>query len=350
MKFLSGDVGGTNVRLRLSTGYDRNDVICTIKYPTNKYNTFEDVLKCFMKDSKIKTSDLISVCIAVAGPVEKGSVKFSNLPWLIEESSIADFLGLPIKKVKLINDFVAVGYGVHTLNEEDLLTLQKGEHEPDSVIAVIGAGTGLGMCIVDNYNVIATEGGHQGFAPVSEKEIELLTYLRQKLHRVSVERVCSGPGIANLYEYAKSFPLYNQQESPELRRLLYSCKPSEKAALISQHAQIEKDPMSLRALDMFISIYGSAAGDLALGVLPYAGLYIAGGIAPKLQREIREGNFMKRFLDKGRIRGALSNIPVHMILNEDVGLQGATLYAVQLLVDLPNENTNAPASTESTLA
>lgn len=333
MIVISGDMGGTNTRLQLTQHEgSATTIVFTRKYRAVDYVCLSEVIKEFIRDAKIDSQTIKAACLAVAGPVENGSVSFTNLPWVINEDNIADVLGLPAEKVKLINDFKAIGYGIETLDKKDLVTLQKGEYAEDAPVAVIGAGTGLGMCVVNYFQdhtlVMPTEGGHQDFAPVDDEQIALFRYLKKRLHRISVERICCGPGIVNIYKYVVAHPLYNQPESAELKRELYSAQ--DQAALITHYALERGDPMALRTLDIFIRVYGAVAGNLALTTLARRGLYVVGGIAPKLLKQIQQGQFMTMFTDKGRVSEILHRIPVHLVTNTDVGLQGAALFASRL--------------------
>ncbi|MCF6807770.1 glucokinase [Thiotrichales bacterium 19S9-12] len=341
MLILSGDIGGTNTRLMLAefkkstakkqlSFMSQLNVIFNKTYHSADYKSLNKVIDLFLDDAKAKDKSIYSATFAVAGPIVDGSVQFTNLPWLVKEDELKETLDTD--KVKLINDFEAIGYGIETLESKDLHTLQKGHTDPNNLVAVIGAGTGLGITFLyqdgNHPRVQPTEGGHQDFAPVDDEQVQLLQYLRKKLHRVSVERFASGPGLVNIYRYVTDNPLYNQKESPELKRAIYlSDNP---AAEIANYAHNHGDPMALRAIDIFIKIYGAVAGNLALTTLPKKGLYIVGGIAPKLLSQLNDGRFINAFCDKGRMDSLVKTIPVHVVLNTDVGIQGATIYASRL--------------------
>lgn len=334
MVVISGDMGGTNTRLQLTSHKDGNtEIIFTRKYRAADYACLSEVIRTFIGESNIDPSSIEAACLAVAGPVENGAVTFTNLPWVINEEDIAEVLGLSTEHVKLINDFKAIGYGIETLEKRDLVTLQKGDYLEDAPVAVIGAGTGLGMCVVSYHGgdtiVLPTEGGHQDFAPVDDEQIALFQYLKKKLHRISIERICCGPGIVSIYKYVVAHPLYNQPESAELKRELYK-GAQDQAALITRYALEHGDPMALRTLDIFIRVYGAVAGNMALTTLSRRGLYVVGGIAPKLLKQLEQGQFMSMFKDKGRLSELLEKIPVHVVTNTDVGLQGAALFASRL--------------------
>lgn len=332
MIVLSGDIGGTNTRLQL-TECDNPLHLKTIareKYANASYMSFSEIIQKFLSDTGNQHVKIESACFAVAGPIINGTVKFTNLPWFIEESKLKQELKL--EKVKLINDFQAVGYGIEVLSPEDVHVLQEGRYQLNQVKAIIGAGTGLGMGMMhwngSMYEVTPTEGGHVDFAPTSDMQIQLLQYLRKKYHRVSIERLVSGPGIIHLYSFVKDNPLPTEKENPELHFALH--RNEDTAATISRYAIEYKDPMAMRALDLFVRIYGSAAGNLALTTLPYSGLYIAGGIAPKLLTQLTDGRFFDSYSDKGRLSNLLKEIPLFIVLNTHVGLLGAATFAARM--------------------
>jgi glucokinase len=233
--------------------------------------------------------------------------------------------------VALINDFAAVGYGVLQLdknNPEDLLILQEGEYRPDAPIAVIGAGTGLGEAFVIEGQVYATEGGHVDLAARTPEEFALLKYLKAKynLDRVSVERVVSGPGIVNIYQFLRDEK--HLKESPEIAAKMNS---GDRAEVIAQAALNKSDPLCEKAMQMFIAAYGNEVGNFALKLLPYGGLYVAGGIAPKIMPLIQEGRFLKEVTEKGRMKELIQKIPLYIIRKSHVGLIGAAHYAATKL-------------------
>lgn len=328
MLVLSGDIGGTNTRLQLTKfGKGKKfEILTRESYPSGKYRSINEIMEKFFKESKIDASQIDSLCFAVAGPIADGKVKFTNLPWFIDAARLKKDFG--IEKLSLINDFEAIGYGISTLTKDSVCTLQAGKPHPQGPVSLIGAGTGLGIALVHNVNdshiVTATEGGHVDFSPNDQSQVELLAYLRKKHHRVSAERVVSGLGIVNIYKYCRNFPLFNQQEDPELHFLFHNS--SDPAAEIMRYATELGDPMSLRAIDIFIKCYGAISGNLALTTLPYGGLYVVGGIAPKILPLLKDGRFIGSFSDKGRMTQLLKDIPVFVVLDTNIGLQGAANY------------------------
>jgi glucokinase len=338
MLILSGDIGGTNTRLQLTEYYKNQkfDVLHRQNFSNANFKSFPEILNAFALGSDLSLKKIDQACFAVAGPISDGKVQFTNLPWFIEESRLEAELNL--KSVKLINDFEAIGYGIQTLSSENMSHLQTGNPQKEGPISIIGAGTGLGVALLHTIKisgktktqplVTATEGGHVDFAPTDDSQMQLLSYLRKKHHRVSVERVLSGPGLTSIYKFCRDFPLYNQQENSNLKFLVHNA--ADPAADILHYAVKEGDPISLRAMDIFIKCYGAVCGNLALTTLPRGGLYIVGGIAPKILSLLQDGRFLDSFLDKGRMTNLLKEIPVRVVLDAHIGLQGAANYGYQL--------------------
>ena len=326
---LSGDIGGTNTRLQLTQFQSASDfnILTRESYPSGAYRSINEIIATFFKDSNTNASQIDSICFAVAGPIVDGKVKFTNLPWFIDAERLKkDF---NTDNLKLINDFEAIGYGIATLDKDGVTPLQAGKPQKTGPISLIGAGTGLGIALVHHlgdigHSVTATEGGHVDFSPNDQSQMELLAYLRKKHHRVSAERVVSGPGIVNIYKYCREYPLYNQQEDAELHYQVHNA--TDPAAEIMRHATTLGDPMSLRTIDIFIKCYGAISGNLALTTLPTGGLYVVGGIAPKILPLLKDGRFIDSFTDKGRMTKLLKDIPVTVVLDTNIGLQGAANY------------------------
>jgi len=330
MIVLSGDIGGTSTRLQLTDFSERNQskVLAREHYANNQYASLIDIIKLFLVTYQTNITQLSTACFAVAGPIIQGTVKFTNLPWFVDETELKTHLNL--SEVKLINDFQAIGYGIASLQKEHIHILQKKPPLDKAPKAIIGAGTGLGVGIMNwqgsRYDVMPTEGGHVDFAPVDDIQMSLLKYMLKKYHRVSIERLVSGQGIVNIYNFVRDNPIYGEKENPQLRLALHN--NVDEAASISQYATIHHDPMAMRALELFVKIYGACAGNLALTTLPYGGLYIVGGIAPKLLPQLIDGKFMKAYSDKGRMSNLLGSIPIYIVLDTNIGLQGAANYAV----------------------
>jgi glucokinase len=323
---LAGDVGGTNARIATVEIDGRSArILQPMHYASHDYPGLAPIVRRFCAETGIRPD---RACFGVACPVVGGDCTAPNLPWTINADALAREIGIP--RTTIINDFVAVGYGIETLVPSDLLTLQEGAPEPNAPIALIGAGTGLGQGFLiwedDHYRVLASEGGHSDFGPSGDLQVGLLRFLREEFGRVSWERMLSGRGIANIYRYlvaAKVAP-----EQPSVRDELAREDP---ASVIARHALEGTDCLSTRAVDLFCEIFGAQAGNLALTVVATGGVYLAGGIAPRLADRLAEGPFIAAFRNKGRLSELLSRIPVYVIMNPNAALLGAAAVAGRLV-------------------
>ena len=317
MPILAADIGGTSSRLRLVDGdktLDEKD------YSSQDYPNLDSILEDFIEANS--TVELNTACLAVAGPVRDGKARVTNLPWEVYESRISEDFSIP--QVKVINDFEAIGYALAILQPDDFYELQVGSPESVGTRALIGAGTGLGVAIVtrcgERWQVLPGEGGHVDFAPRSKEQQALLDYLLAQNSRVSVEMLLSGPGLERIYEFICS---QNGLDPVSARRTAES---------VSSTALIGRDPLAVKAMDIFVDIYGAQAGNLALTSMATGGVFIAGGIAPKILSVLKRGEFLDRFLDKPPMQELLRSMPVRVVLNTRSGLLGA----VQLASDLEN--------------
>jgi len=344
---LVGDVGGTKTLLRLvemptgetSTVASQQKNIYEGFYPSQEYSDLVPMVRDFFRNATEELGETptpTKACFAIAGPVVGNTSVLTNLAWSLTTERLEKELDIP--HVKLINDFAAVGYGLLSLTPKDILTLQPGRPQTAAPIAVIGAGTGLGqgflIRLLDNYHVYATEGGHADFAPRTDIEFELLQYFHHQYHldRVSVERVVSGQGITAIYQF-----LCDRLQKLDQGRLQASGQGNFDFKSMSRHlsaaeisrAAIEKsNPICSQAMQLFVEAYGAEAGNLALKLLPYGGLYLAGGIAAKILPLIKnEDRFLNAFKQKGRMSPLLERIPVHIVLTPQIGLQGAAVCA-----------------------
>jgi len=324
---LAGDIGGTKTWLRLAAGTAGG--LRTLHEQRFDSAAFDGLVPMIrellagLPQSGSAAPAIRSACFGVAGPVSGRQASLTNLPWRVDADEIGRQCGIP--KVVLINDFEAIGYGIEALDAADIATLQAGRPVAGAPRAVLGAGTGLGVCFLvwgeGHYQVIPTEAGHVDFAPTDELQMELLRFLQKRFGRVSCERVLSGPGLVSIFEFLLEAGPH--QLAPELAQAL----GSDAAAAISQAALGGKDELARQALQLFARIYGAHAGNLALTVLARGGVFVAGGIAPKIIEELRAGEFMRAFCDKGRYVALQSTIPVHVVMNPQVGLLGAAMVA-----------------------
>ncbi|HBC43656.1 MAG TPA: glucokinase [Pseudanabaena sp.] len=343
---LAGDIGGTKTLLRLAepegTAWRS---LYEQRFASTNYASFSDVLCEFLAQANQHLGDLptLSVaCLGIAGPVRDRRSQLTNLGWAFDSDRLA--MEFNISKVSLINDFVAVGYGVLGLQPHDLYTLQDGNVLERAPIGVIGAGTGLGEAYLgwngDHYQVYATEGGHTDFAPRNELEIELLKYLQKRHDRVSVERVVSGMGIVAIYQFLRDRQAATEslEIAEKVRQWENGDVESGAAAAIANAAlanyRINSDPhcdyLATKTMQMFEEAYATEVGNFALKLIPNGGLYIAGGIAPKILPLLQEGSFLRILKGKGRVSSVLNDIPIHIVLNPEVGLIGAMLYGASL--------------------
>ena len=340
---LAGDVGGTNTRLALfkAGAAPLKPAVLDI-YPSRNYASLGEALEAFIAKHRVGVA---SACLGVAGPVKDGRVEATNLPWEIDARGLSPSLsGAP---VRLLNDLEANAWGLAELAEKDFAVLNAGAagreassagpHKENILRpsapgaaghqALIAAGTGLGqaLMIADETRLIpvATEGGHMDFAPRSDEEAALLDFLRRKFGRVSYERVVSGPGLVNIYDFLRQV-----RKMHEPAWLAAEMKSEDPSAAISIAALEGRAEICARALDIFVSVYGAQAGNLALSVLARGGVFLGGGIAPKILPKLREPAFMKAFLDKGRMRPVLESIPVRVVLNDHAALLGAARCAL----------------------
>jgi glucokinase len=337
---LAGDIGGTKTLLRLAHIESPHSPQFQQSYHSQEYPNLVTIVQKFLAAAQAQLGtqiEIASACLGIAGAVIDRSSYLPNLDWHLNADTLAQALQIP--NLKLINDFTAIGYGITQLLPADLHTLQAGQIRSNAPIALIGAGTGLGQgLLVHNgteYQVVATEGGHTDFAARSIQEFELFQYIcRQKqIDRVSNERVLSGSGIVTIYQFLRDTS--NIPENTDIANVvrLWEAQPEKSvdpAGIISEMAIAKTDALAQAALYIFVSVYGAESGNLALKSLPYGGLFIAGGIAAKNLPLIADGTFLAAFNHKGRVSNLLTNIPVHVILNPQVGLLGAAAQAARL--------------------
>jgi glucokinase len=336
---LAGDVGGTKVHLALYDFTNGNlQHTRDARYPAKEYAGLEEIVREFLSDEQVS-----SACFGVPGPVRDGRLRLTNLPWTLDSRELAH--GLKIDHVFLINDLEANGYGVAELKANQIYTLSEGDPGQIGNRALISAGTGLGQGILTwngrTHVPMPSEGGHVDYAPRNEDEIDLLRYLKQKYNgRISFERVVSGMGLTNIYDFLRD--VRGMEEPAWLSDRLAAEDPN---AVITELALAAKSELCERALDMFVSAYGAEAGNLALKVLSIGGLYLGGGIAPRILEKLKDGAFMKAFTDKGRLSQLLINMPVRVILESRAALLGAAAYAEARAAELSGVSPRAASVT-----
>ena len=322
-----GDIGGTKTNVALfaeAEGAFVGRPVVQQSFPSGRYDSLEAIVGEFV--STHRPDRVTHACFGVAGPVVRGRAEGTNLAWTMSEESLARSLGLP--SVHLINDLEATAYGIGELSPEQLYTLNEGEGERPGHRGLIAAGTGLGMAAIyfdgARYQPMPSEGGHIDFAPRDEREFEMLGYLREKVGgRVSYERVLSGMGLFNIYSF-----LRDRGHGEEPAWLAEEIRTGDPSAAISRAALARKSELAETTLQMFVEIYGAMAGNLALLLKSVGGLYVGGGIAPKIMEKLKDGTFLRHYGDKGRMSGLVKSIPVRVILDDKTALYGAARYAL----------------------
>ena len=327
---LAGDIGGTKTNLALfSVRGDKLRAESQHNFPSKRYSGLIPVLQEFLAGGD---HAIDAACFGIAGPVVDGKVKTPNLPWMLDTADLRPTRSSSMRST-LLNDLEAGAYGIFTLENDEFYTLNEGTMRHAGNKALIAAGTGLGQAILHDdghhFHPLASEGGHADFAPRNELEIELLRYLLARFGHVSYERVVSGPGLLNIYRFLKDA---RGLEEPAwlTERLAAADDPS---AVISQAALAKEAEICVEALNLFVTVYGAEAGNLALRAKAVRGLYVGGGIAPKILDKLKDGTFMKAFVDKGRYTDLLAATPVQVILNPQAALRGAAYYAAFLARD-----------------
>lgn len=321
---LSGDIGATRTRLAaFQTEGNRLNCIVEKTYASQEHNGLLEVLVQFIRTEGIPVH---SACFGVAGPVRGGKSKISNLPWTIDCKELA--AQLKLNSVGLLNDLEAYAYGIDALESKDFVTLSAGLEDAEGNRAVISAKTGLGMAGLYwdgfRHHPFACEGGHADFAPRNELQAELFSYLQKRFGHVSCERVLSGPGIRNIYDFLRDTK--KAEESPSLRDQIKNARDA--SALIAQLALEGKTPICQETMDIFVSIFGAETGNCALRYMTTGGIFIAGVIAAKNVEKLKNAAFLQAFLDKGRMSSLLKDMPIRVILNDDCGLIGSARYTL----------------------
>ncbi len=319
---LAGDIGGTNARLAYFQPQNGHlKLVSERVFPSREHSELGEIVTKFLDDSSTKPE---VACFGIAGPVRNGRVETSNLPWVIEQSRLAKQIHLPA--TLLINDLEANAWGIGGLGAGDLVPLNRVSEPAVGNQAVVAPGTGLGEAGLfwdgSKHHVFACEGGHTDFAPQGDLQIELLRNLEARFGHVSYERILSGPGLVNVYEFLRDKECGH--ESPDFAAAL---KTSDPAAVISRAAMDGSSALAEKALDIWISVYGAEASNLALKAMATGGLFLAGGISPKILPKLKGPLFMQSFLEKGRMRPLIESIPVQVVVNDKAGLLGAARCA-----------------------
>ena len=321
---LAGEIGATRTRLAaFDKEGSRLKVVVEKTYLSQEHGSLSEIIAAFIQAEGIAVH---SACLGVAGPVRRGRSKISNLPWVIDSRDLAKQLKLD--SVGMINDLEAYAYGIDGLDSKDFVTLNTGSEDAEGNRAVISARTGLGVAGLywDGYrhHPFACEGGHSDFAPRNALEMELLAYLQKKYGRISYERLLSGPGIKNIYDFLRDA---RKADEPQWLKDQIGAAP-DPPAVISQLALEGKAAICDQTLSIFVSIYGAETGNCALNFLSTGGIFIGGSVAAKIVPKMKDPIFMESFLDKGRMESLLKEIPVTIVLNDDSGIIGAARYTL----------------------
>lgn len=322
---LAGDIGGTNTRLALFEGTAERPVpVLTEVFPSQGHHGLEEIVREFLSKYRQKPA---AACFGIAGAVKGGRVEATNLPWVVNARDLTTELGV---EVRLLNDLEANAYGIALLAESDLVTLNVGTAVERGNRALISAGTGLGeagLLAEENgsYRPFPSEGGHADFAPRNDLEVELFRYLAGRFDHVSYERVLSGPGLHNIYQFLRDT---GRKEEPAW--LATELGQGDASAAIAKSALEGTSEICVQALDIFVTVYGAEAGNVALKFTATGGMFVGGGIAPKILRKLSSSSFLKAFQAKGRASSLLKDIPVRVITNDKTALLGAARVAATL--------------------
>jgi glucokinase len=323
---LAGDIGGTKTSVGLFVmGKKRPEPLVVESFPSRGEPYLENIVDRFLEGHPASIS---SACFGIAGPVIDGRCKATNLPWVVSEAGMKRRFHW--RHVRLLNDLAAAALAIPVLRRSELVSLNKGIMQKKGNLALLSPGTGLGQAMLaykdGQYVPLSSEGGHVSFSPTTEEEIELWRYLRKKFDHVSVERVLSGPGLVNIYSWLRDSGRY--REPDWLKELMTQGDP---AKAISENALRKGEALCIESLRLYVSMLGSAAGSLALTGMALGGVYLGGGIPPKIVPALKKASFMKSFTGKGRFADFISRIPVRVILNEKAALLGASKVAFEAL-------------------
>ena len=328
---LAGDIGGTKTNLGIySPEKGPRKPLIEATFPSGQYPSLEMLVHQFLAQASVKVDNAV---FGVPGPVVGGQARITNLPWVIDATNLEETLNM--KSVRLLNDLEAIAHGVPLLEPGDLHTLNEGISAPGGTMAVIAPGTGLGEAFLtwdgSRYRAHPSEGGHVDFGPTQPLEIDLLRYLNERFEHVSYERICSGLGLPNIYAYLRDIG-YSKEPSWLAEQLAAAddLTPVIVNAALSTEVQCK---LCTATLDLFVSVLGAEAGNLALKVLATGGIYLGGGIPPRIISALESGRFMEAFTHKGRLSEMLTRIPVHVILNPKIALIGAASHGLEVLYE-----------------
>jgi glucokinase len=322
MLVLAGDIGGTSARLaHFRVEGEKVEVVSQEVYPSRQFTGLVDLIRKFVS---AHGENAEAACFSIAGPVRGDHVVTPNLGWVVDAADVARRLSM--QTVHVMNDLEANAYGIVTLESSDIAVLNPGAPDPTGNAAVVSAGTGLGEAGLywdgNGHRPFATEGGHTDFAPRNKLEVDLFLHLLSRFGRVSCERVVSGPGLYNIYQF-----LRDTGQGLESEEVVAAMRKESPPPVISRFALTGRCALCVRALDIFVSLYGAEAGNFALKVMATGGVFLGGGIAPKIIEKLQGPLFLETFTAKGRLKSLMESMPVRVILNDMTALRGAARYA-----------------------
>ncbi len=322
---LAGDIGGTTTRLALiAPGKGPRDLLLEREFPSADFKGLAPVVEAFLAKADAKPT---AACFSVAGPVIKGRARLTNLPWDLEEDALGKAIGVP--RVTLINDLKAIAHAVPHLKPEETVVINEGEAAKAAPIAVVAPGTGLGEAFLiwdgHDYIACASEGGHADFAPTNAVQADLWAFLTARFRRVAYERICSGSGLPDVYDFVKSRD--SSSENVAFAATLQGVADPTPLIVDAAISDPARNPLAAQTLRIFIDVLGAEAANLALKVLATGGVYLAGGMPPRLLPQLKDGAFMRAFTGKGRFAGLLQTTPVHVV-TINAAMLGATLYGL----------------------
>ena len=324
---LAGDIGGTKTVLALiSEEKGARQPVHEARYPSDDYASLEAIITEFLA---VTNATVTRASFGVAGPVVDGRSRITNLPWTIDTAVIRDQFDIPA--VRLLNDLEAIATAVPHLESSDLVTLNEGVRKPKGAIGIVAPGTGLGEAFLlwngRSYEAYPSEGGHTAFAPTNDEQMALLKYMQQKYRHVSYERVCSGVGIPNIYSYFRDNGRYHE---PQWIRSELNATEDPTPVIVNAALEQRAD-ICTATLNLFMEVLGEEAGNMALTVLATGGIYIGGGIPPRILPQLKASNFLQAFQNKGRFSAMMAQIPIYVITNPQAGLYGAIYAGMEVM-------------------